>query len=278
MRKLPFLIVAGSFRRLSPRALAPGISSRPAGAQTSAKADKGELTTASIDTRAPKSNSTAPTEPPPRVQAVASRTGCRADARGSAAWRSARPSPSPSATIRTRSACHAPCEIDTTGGPGLRHVAISRLRLPAARRSRADLRRRPVAGDHAGRAQAALGAQCVQAVFFPIGKHAAWHPAVLKRVIAAGHSVGTHTWSHQNLATKTPQEAKDEIERGIGAITLMAGQPLSPVLPFPAVAPECGAEGLSRRAQHRRTSPSTSVRGLPHPQCRQAGRLGDGKA
>jgi peptidoglycan/xylan/chitin deacetylase (PgdA/CDA1 family) len=79
----------------------------------------------------------------------------------------------------------------------------------------------------------ALAAQCVQAIFFPIGKHSTWHPAVLKQVIAAGHSVGTHTWSHQNLANKSPQEAIDEIERGISAITLMAGQPLSPFFRFP---------------------------------------------
>ena len=80
---------------------------------------------------------------------------------------------------------------------------------------------------------AALSAQCVQAVFFPIGKHSTWHLAVLKQVMAAGHTVGSHTWSHQNLAGKTTQEAKDEIERGISAITLMAGAPLSPFFRFP---------------------------------------------
>jgi len=80
---------------------------------------------------------------------------------------------------------------------------------------------------------AALSAQCVQAVFFPIGKHATWHPEVLKQVIAAGHSVGSHTWSHKNLASRPIAEAKDEIERGISAVSLMAGTPIAPFFRFP---------------------------------------------
>ena len=80
---------------------------------------------------------------------------------------------------------------------------------------------------------AALKAQCVHATFFAIGKHATWHPAVLKQVIAAGHTVGSHTWSHQNLAHKTLQEAKDEIEKGMSAVTMMAGTPIAPFFRYP---------------------------------------------
>src|ERR1700712_3340418 len=80
---------------------------------------------------------------------------------------------------------------------------------------------------------AALNAQCVQAVFFPIGKHSTWHPDILKQVIAAGHSVGSHTWGHLNLASKTPQEARDEIEKGISAVSMMAGSPIAPFFRFP---------------------------------------------
>ena len=80
---------------------------------------------------------------------------------------------------------------------------------------------------------AALDAQCLKAVFFPIGKHATWHPEVLKQVIARGHTVGSHTWSHANLAKKPLQDAKEEIEKGFSAVSLMAGAPISPFFRFP---------------------------------------------
>lgn len=79
----------------------------------------------------------------------------------------------------------------------------------------------------------ALSAECVKAVFFPIGKHATWHPGIMKEVVAQGHTVGSHTWSHTNLAKKSLQEAKDEIEKGFSAITVAAGQPMAPFFRFP---------------------------------------------
>ncbi|HEY0330082.1 MAG TPA: polysaccharide deacetylase family protein [Rhodopseudomonas sp.] len=80
---------------------------------------------------------------------------------------------------------------------------------------------------------AALEAECVKAVFFPIGQHASWHPAILKDVVAQGHTIGSHTWSHVNLAKKSPQEAKDEIEKGFSAIAVALGRPPSPFFRFP---------------------------------------------
>ena len=49
--------------------------------------------------------------------------------------------------------------------------------------------------------------ECVKATFFPIGKHAIWHPEILKQVAAAGHSIGTHTWSHADLSKKSPDRS-----------------------------------------------------------------------
>jgi peptidoglycan/xylan/chitin deacetylase (PgdA/CDA1 family) len=82
---------------------------------------------------------------------------------------------------------------------------------------------------------AALAAQCTKATFFPIGKHALWHPEILKQVAAQGHTIGSHTWSHANLAKKTPEEAKDEIERGISAVRAALGKPESSFFRFPAL-------------------------------------------
>src|SRR5579871_3789925 len=45
----------------------------------------------------------------------------------------------------------------------------------------------------------ALADQCVRATFFPIGLHSTYYPEILKQVAAAGHTIGSHTWSHQDL-------------------------------------------------------------------------------
>jgi peptidoglycan/xylan/chitin deacetylase (PgdA/CDA1 family) len=81
----------------------------------------------------------------------------------------------------------------------------------------------------------ALADECTKAVFFPIGKHATYHPEILKQVAAAGHTIGAHTWSHANLNTKkiTEQQAKDEIEKGYSAVKLALGAAPSPFFRFP---------------------------------------------
>jgi peptidoglycan/xylan/chitin deacetylase (PgdA/CDA1 family) len=231
MRKLPFLIVAGSFTAVIAAGAGAWHLFGPTGAQTSAKADKGELTTASVDTRAPKANATAPGEPPPRVQAVA--------AAPAATSIPAAPAVEKRPTI-AKPVCNNPnalgvartVQIDTTGGPGL---GLSQYRdydflQPGEVVLTFDDGPWPVSPPAV---LAALSAQCVQAVFFPIGKHATWHPAILKQVIAAGHTVGSHTWSHKNLASRPAQEATDEIEKGISAVSMMAGTPIAPFFRFP---------------------------------------------
>lgn len=82
---------------------------------------------------------------------------------------------------------------------------------------------------------AALAANCTKAVFFAIGEHSMWSPQILRQVAAAGHTVGTHTWSHADLLKKTPQEAKDEIEKGISAVRWALGAPPAPFFRFPAL-------------------------------------------
>ncbi len=83
----------------------------------------------------------------------------------------------------------------------------------------------------------ALADQCLRATFFSIGKHATYHPDILKQVIAAGHTVGSHTWSHADLqaAMKKGGEAAaiEEIEKGASAVRMMAGAPIAPFFRFP---------------------------------------------
>lgn len=81
----------------------------------------------------------------------------------------------------------------------------------------------------------ALADECTKGLFFSVGKHATYHPEILRQVLAQGHTVGTHTWSHVNLNGKkmTEQMAKDEVEKGISAVKWALGTNPSPFFRFP---------------------------------------------
>jgi peptidoglycan/xylan/chitin deacetylase (PgdA/CDA1 family) len=82
----------------------------------------------------------------------------------------------------------------------------------------------------------ALADQCTKALFFNIGKHAGYYPEIVKQVVAAGHTVGTHTWSHKDLSKMSYEDAKAEIEKGIAAVSIAEGnKPVAPFFRFPAL-------------------------------------------
>jgi peptidoglycan/xylan/chitin deacetylase (PgdA/CDA1 family) len=85
----------------------------------------------------------------------------------------------------------------------------------------------------------ALADHCTKAIFFAIGKHATYYPEILRQVAEAGHTVGTHTWSHQDLSRKPydtdPEKAKEEIEKGISAVAMALGKPPAPFFRFPSL-------------------------------------------
>ena len=64
---------------------------------------------------------------------------------------------------------------------------------------------------------AALAHECVHATFFLIGRSASEHPDLVRRIAAAGHTVGHHTWKHPSLKRITLSAATEEIDRGIAA-------------------------------------------------------------
>lgn len=168
-----------------------------------------------------------------------------------AAWSqsAARPAPAatpaPSATPSpAKSSCANPdalgisrvVQIDTTGGPGFGFEHFKQLDF---------LRDKEVVltfddGPWPGNTPAVLKAladQCTTGIFFSIGKHATYHPEILKQVAAAGHTIGAHTWSHANLNGKKMTEAmaKDEIEKGFSAVKWALGTAPSPFFRFPAL-------------------------------------------
>src|SRR5262249_30365183 len=82
----------------------------------------------------------------------------------------------------------------------------------------------------------ALDKFCTKATFFSVGEMALAYPWVVKDVMARGHTLGTHTWSHPlNLRALRLEKAQDQIDRGFAAVTLAAGQPIAPFFRFPGL-------------------------------------------
>jgi peptidoglycan/xylan/chitin deacetylase (PgdA/CDA1 family) len=63
----------------------------------------------------------------------------------------------------------------------------------------------------------ALKHECVQATFFLLGRNVEAHPAIARRELAEGHSLGHHTFSHPLLSHMPLAKAEAEINRGIAA-------------------------------------------------------------
>jgi peptidoglycan/xylan/chitin deacetylase (PgdA/CDA1 family) len=137
-------------------------------------------------------------------------------------------------------------EVDTTGGPGFgaEHFKGMDFLRPGEVVLTFDDGPWP---NNTPKVLTALAHHCTKAIFFPIGLHATYAPDLLKQVVAAGHTVGSHTWCHQNLS-KTKGHClingrvqsveytfKDEIEQGISAVTWALGGPIAPFFRFPGL-------------------------------------------
>ncbi len=155
---------------------------------------------------------------------------------GSSAW-------AENAPATTKAKCDNPnalgvarvVQIDTTGGPGFGFEHFKAYDFLRDKEVVLTFDDGPWPGN-TEKVLKALADQCTKAMFFPIGKHAGYHPEILKEVKAQGHTVGSHTWSHKNLATLTPDEATAEIEKGIAAVSIALGnKPVDPFFRFPAL-------------------------------------------
>ncbi|MFD2615466.1 polysaccharide deacetylase family protein [Paenibacillus gansuensis] len=68
-----------------------------------------------------------------------------------------------------------------------------------------------------------LGEYHVKATFFVVGQQAEKYPAMLKRILKEGHTIGNHTYSHANLPKKTAQQVKQQIVAADDAIEKVTG-------------------------------------------------------
>jgi peptidoglycan/xylan/chitin deacetylase (PgdA/CDA1 family) len=117
-------------------------------------------------------------------------------------------------------------EIDTTGGPGFGFEHFKELDFLHDHEVVLTFDDGPWP-ENTPSVLKSLADECTTGIFFPIGKHATYYPEILKQVYAAGHTVGSHTWSHATLTNKklTDDQRKEEIEKGFSAVKWALGGP-----------------------------------------------------
>jgi peptidoglycan/xylan/chitin deacetylase (PgdA/CDA1 family) len=127
-------------------------------------------------------------------------------------------------------------EIDTTGGPGFGFEHFKQLDFLRDKEVVLTFDDGPWPVNTPSVLKT-LAEECTTGIFFPIGKHATYYPEILKQVAAAGHTIGSHTWSHANLNNKklTEDQRKEEIEKGFSAVKWALGKSPSPFFRFPAL-------------------------------------------
>src|ERR1700731_4350472 len=108
-------------------------------------------------------------------------------------------------------------EIDTTGGPGFGFQHFKSLDFLRDHEVVLTFDDGPMLNTTPGLLKALAG-QCLRGTFLPVGKHPTYYPEILKQDIAAGHTIGSHTWSHADLSKLSPDAAKEEIEKGVSAV------------------------------------------------------------
>lgn len=78
-----------------------------------------------------------------------------------------------------------------------------------------------------------LAAQCVKATFFTIGRMAQFSPEGVRKLLAAGHTIGTHTQNHPlTMNRMSTERAKQEIDEGIASTKAALGDRADAVAPF----------------------------------------------
>jgi peptidoglycan/xylan/chitin deacetylase (PgdA/CDA1 family) len=157
----------------------------------------------------------------------------------------AAPVPAAAAPAPTRAACTNPnalgvartVEIDTTGGPGFGFEHFKELDFLKDKEVVLTFDDGPWPGNTPAVLKA-LADECTTGIFFEIGKHATYYPEIAKQVYAAGHTIGSHTWSHATLVNKklTEDQRKEEIEKGVSAVKwALGGVSPAPFFRFPAL-------------------------------------------
>jgi peptidoglycan/xylan/chitin deacetylase (PgdA/CDA1 family) len=71
-----------------------------------------------------------------------------------------------------------------------------------------------------------LASHNVHATFFLVGKYAQAEPALVRRIVSAGHAIGNHSWSHPNLALTAAGRVEEELTRTSQTLEQITGAPV----------------------------------------------------
>ena len=63
----------------------------------------------------------------------------------------------------------------------------------------------------------------IKATFFMIGQNAERNPAIVKRILAEGHEIGNHSWTHPQLSKLSDDRVTEEINKTQNAIKDASG-------------------------------------------------------
>lgn len=78
-----------------------------------------------------------------------------------------------------------------------------------------------------------LADECVKATFFTIGGQARANPEGVRKLLAAGHTIGTHTQTHPlSMNRMATERARQEIEDGIASTKAALGDSADALAPF----------------------------------------------
>lgn len=64
----------------------------------------------------------------------------------------------------------------------------------------------------------------IRATFFVLGWVADRYPGMVRRIAAAGHEIGSHSYWHREVYDQTPTSFREDLKRSIGCLEDIAGQ------------------------------------------------------
>jgi len=122
-------------------------------------------------------------------------------------------------------------EVDTTGGPwfGKPHGDPNFLRANEVVLTFDD----GPSPTNTRKVLEALAKECTKATFFVVGEMAVLHPEVIKEEVEQGHTIGTHTWTHPNLARRSLEDVKREVEATFDVAQKASPKPIAPFFRYP---------------------------------------------
>lgn len=66
-----------------------------------------------------------------------------------------------------------------------------------------------------------------RATFFVLGSVACRQPALVRRIAAEGHEIGSHGWDHEPLHRKTPERLREDLARAVETLSGLTGRPVA---------------------------------------------------